>query len=219
MGFTITVNLNPAPIGVEFEAGSIAEARAILTQEKNALQGIVNDFTDMTAPAAAPATEQPGTAGKRIRRTREQIAADEAAALAAPKAIAPAPLPVPGAPIDATETKPGIPAFLDRAAPPPPPAFVAPPPIAPTAPAAPPPPTPVATAPSDIGRGAPEIIAELKRRAETAADKGQALADWLADWGLLSKGATFGEALAVLPFSKNAKLAGVAGQLQIVLPA
>jgi hypothetical protein len=57
------------------------------------------------------------------------------------------------------------------------------------------------------------VIADLDKRAAGAADGGHALADWLASNGIVVKGATFAEAKAVLQFTGDDKLAGIAQAL------
>ena len=106
-------------------------------------------------------------------------------------------------------------------------------PTAPTAPVAPvaPAPAPAAAidhtpgvtgAPAFLERKAPsfvlagKVVEELKKRAAESPDGGKYLADWIADtFKLIGKGASFDEAVAVVQFVDDAKIAPVATALQI----
>lgn len=107
-------------------------------------------------------------------------------------------IPAPNATVG--QIDPAMPAFLDRTAP------VAPPPPQAT------PPLPVAP---PVGVLGPKIVEGLQGRAKDALDKGQALADWLADCGLTIKGANFDDACRAVLMISDDKLAasGVVGQL------
>jgi hypothetical protein len=207
---TFTVKIALQPFEVAFEAGSIAEAVAILSEPDNALASLAalavggsTDTDEAEQPESSTGAETP-TKGRRGRKPKNPPV----------EAQAPAPIPVPSAPAAPVDTTPnvnGIPAFLDRAAAPSP---------APAAPAAvtlapPPPPAPAAPVAPPVGTLAPKVVAELKRRAEGSADGGQGLADWLAGAGVIVKGATFQEAVDCVAFLDDAKLGPIAGALQI----
>lgn len=202
------------------------------------------DSTDETSTVNAPADNSQPLTAEQIAANAEKAAADaEAKALpqsgpgrpkltdrqkaanarvaAANKAAAkitpppvtassPAPLPVPGTPaapaaVDQTpNAKTGVPAFLDRTAPPP----------SPAAPAAPPPPPAPPPAPP-VSRLCDAVIANLKQRKSVTADNGAALVTWLAQTGLVVNGASFDEAMAVLQFTDDAKLAPIAAALGV----
>jgi hypothetical protein len=232
MTFRFTVKQNP--LELEFETGSIAEGLAILSEGSTELGQFFEtakalagtDGTTSTVHLAVDNTRTGETAAPtRKRRTKAEMAAD-AARIAA--ATAPAPMPVPAAPapptpplvtapapvapasLGAEDPVSGIPEGLKRTdgivapafvAPPPPPLAVAPP----VAPASPP----------GAGRLAPLVLAEVNKRVAGSADGGKAMADWLADMGIVTKGATYAEAAAVLQFSTDAQLGAAAGLLGV----
>lgn len=208
---TFTVKIALQPFEVAFEAGSIAEAVAILTEPDNELSklaalanGTATDDGD-EQPETAPTAEKPAPA-KRGRKPK-----------AAPEAVAPPPMPVPDAAPPMSVTAPApvatapavdagpIPAFLDRSqgalAPPP----AVPAPVAAPAPAAPPP----------VGVLAPKVVAELNRRKEGQPDGGAGLIAWLAGAGLVVPSATWDEAILCIQFLDDAKLGPVAGGLGV----
>jgi hypothetical protein len=209
---TFTVKIALQPFEVAFEAGSIAEAVAILSEPDNALASLAalavggsTDTDEAEQPETSTGAETP-TKGRRGRKPKNPPV----------EAQAPAPIPVPDAappaPVDTTPNANGIPAFLDRAAAPSP----APAPAAAAATLAPPPPpAPAAPVTPPVGTLAPKVVAELKRRAEGSADGGQGLADWLAGAGVIVKGASFQEAVDCVAFLDDAKLGPIAGALQI----
>lgn len=237
MTFKFTVKQNP--LEIEFEAGSIGEGLAILSSSTTELGQF---FATAAALQQSGAESAPGAeittvvtngatdGGKapRKRRSNAEIAADNARIAAA---NAPPPAPVPGAappapPTGAAPSPPappppapapvdhaggengGVPAFLNRTAPAAATA-AAPPPPPPAAP-----PTPPAAAAPAITL-APKVIAECKRRATGSVDGGKALAEWLAKSGVVVQGASFDEALAVLQFHDDAKMAPIAAALSI----
>jgi hypothetical protein len=200
MTFKFTVNQNP--LTIEFDAESIAEGAKVLIDNSGELARLYGEFR----PGADSATEESAPKTRKSRKGQPD----------ATTAVAPAPIPVPGAipappaavppapptPAPANNGTDGleIPPFLkrDAAAPPPPP----------PAPAAPVPPPAAA-------RLADKVIANLKKRAAGAADGGQQLADWLAQYNIVVKGATFDEALAVIQFFDDNKIADVAKALEV----
>lgn len=194
MSFKITIER--APIGVEFEVGSIAEAIAILEQEDNNLRRIVSIGDELSG---AGDTEQAANAGgaepaRRGRKPKDKSQPDPATAQA------PAPLPIPAAP-NMTENASGIPAALDRttpaAAPPPPP----------------PPPAPAAAPPSGILAG--KVIANLDARKATTADDGKSLVEWLVKSGIVNAGSSYDESIAAIRLMADDKLAQVATALAV----
>lgn len=163
---TFRVVINPSFVSVEFEAGSLKEAVAIIQNEAESLPvlqsfagmqgGPVMLETEMTgAPSnAVTAPPAPPAAGGKPKRGRpsaaDKAAAEKAAAAAA--AAAPAPLPVPGA------APPPAPAPLPvpGAAPPPP----APAPL--PAPADAVPPHALPPAPPAPGHGMPDSLVRVQ---------------------------------------------------------
>ena len=198
---TFTVKIALQPFEVAFEAGSIAEAVAILEDPQNELSKLAalanGSSEEAETGTAAEVTEQPDKP-KRGRKPK-----------AAPEAVAPAPIPVgdqkpPAAPApDTTPNAGGIPAFLDRSAP----AAVAPPPPAPVAP----PPAPM----PPVGKLSGPVIAELNKRKEGSADNGAALVAWLSGAALVVPGATYDEAIECLALLDDAKLGPVANALGV----
>lgn len=203
---TFTVKIALQPFEVAFEAGSIAEAVAILTEPDNELSklaalanGTATDDGSEEPAGDAPVAEKPAPA-KRGRKTK-----------AAPEAVAPPPMPVPDAapppapvapaPVDACP----IPPFLDRTTGAAAPTLAPPPPAPAPAPAAPPP----------VGVLGPKVIAELNRRKEGQPDQGAGLIAWLAGAGLVVPSATWDEAMLCIQFLDDAKLGPVAAGLQI----
>lgn len=210
MLFKFTIKQNP--IEISYEADSIDEgidtvisARASMTR-LGAAGFVQPSVTTIEETAATPESAEKA---KRHRRTKEQIAADEAAAKAA---AAPPPIPVPAPPLASPapsvpvpqlagpapsvlgpENAGGIPAGLVRTAPPPPP------------PAAPP-----------VQRLCDRIIANLKQRAAASPDSGASLINWLVQSGIATAGATFDEAMAVLQFQTDVQLAPIATALGVV---
>jgi hypothetical protein len=200
---TFKITIERAPIGVEFEVGSIAEAISILEQEDSNLRKVVSigdSLAGEPAPVATGETEgtTETTKGKRGRPAKDKNQPDPATATAPP------PLAIPGAPptapVDtAAVNANGMPAFLDRtgaAAPPPPP----PPPAAPVAP------------PSGILAG--KVIAECDRRATDEPNK-KMLADWLVSYGLVNAGSSYDESIAALRLMPDDKLGQVAVALAV----
>jgi hypothetical protein len=59
------------------------------------------------------------------------------------------------------------------------------------------------------------VIADLKVRANGAPDGGQSIADWLSQYGIVTKGASFAESLSVVEFTSDAELAAVAAALGV----
>lgn len=103
----------------------------------------------------------------------------------------------------------GIPESLRRttpaaAAPPPPPLLPSAPPVVPAAPAAPP-----------VGVLAQKVIADLDNRAKGSPDGGAALADWLAQYSIVVKGATYDEAISTVRLTPDEKLTAIAGALGV----
>jgi hypothetical protein len=204
MTFRITVKQNP--LEIEFEAGSLGEAVSILQAEDTAIRAMMAlapQLAGTTAAAEMPAaieTAPAETAKKRGRPAKE----------APPVANAPPPAPVPATP-PAPPTLPAdgsIPPFLQRTA-------DAPAPVAPPPPAPPPaPPAPVAVMPPALSL-APKVIAELKRRATGSADQGAGLLAWLYTTGLVVKGATWDESMAVLQFTDDGRIKATADALSV----
>lgn len=87
---------------------------------------------------------------------------------------------------------------------------------APAAAAPPPPPPPPPAPPAATNRLAELVIADLKRRAAGTADNGQQLADWLASYQLVGKGANLDQAITVIQFFDDAKMQPVAKALELV---
>jgi hypothetical protein len=211
MAIKFTLDFTPARI--EFTGGTIEEIVSVLQAEGTALNELRGMFRDSptvveAAPAAtlaptAPAAGAEPEAPKPARRGRPKNQPDPATAQA------PTPIPVPSAPPLASA----------------PPAA----PAAPTAPVAPVAPAPaidhtpgVTGAPAFLERKAPsfvlagKVVEELKKRAAESPDGGKYLADWIADtFKLIGKGASFDEAVAVVQFVDDAKIAPVAAALQI----
>ncbi|MGX9443914.1 hypothetical protein ACWX0K_15230 [Nitrobacteraceae bacterium UC4446_H13] len=209
---TFTVKIALQPFEVAFEAGSIAEAVAILTEPDNELSklaalanGTATDDGDGSEEPAgdAPVAEKPAPA-KRGRKAK-----------AAVEAVAPPPMPVPDAPpMSVTAPAPvdagPIPPFLDRTTGAATPTLAPPPPAPAPAPAAPAP-----AAPPPVGVLAPKVIAELKAKlaANPGTEKEWVL--WLASAGLVVPSATWDEAMLCIQFLDDAKLGPVAAGLQI----
>lgn len=199
---TFTVKIALQPFEVAFEAGSIAEAVAILQEPDNELAKLAALATggeeEVTPTTAAPAPEK----AKRGRKSKTAVEAVAPAPIPVPDAAPPAP-PVP-APAPVTGNDPGpIPPFLDRNA-------------APVAVAPPPPPAPPAAPVSPpAGVLAAKVAAELHRRGDGAADQGKGLVDWLAGAGLCVPGASFQEACDCVMFLSDEKLGPVATALGI----
>lgn len=227
MPFKFTVNKNP--LSIEFETESIVEGLTILLDGKNELARAFDEFSGNVGDTDAPAA----TDGKqtRTRRTKAQIVADKAreeaeatqpaapapvtAPPAPPTATAPAPLPVPGV-ATAGDDNMKIPTFLDRnatAAPAAQAAQATPPatPVPPVATA----PTPPAPPAAPVRTLADKVVENLKKRAATAPDGGKSLAEWCANAGLVTTGATFEETLAVVQFCSDAQLGPAAKALQV----
>lgn len=229
---TFKITITRAPLAVEFEVGSIAEGVAILEQEDTQIRKI-GSIADTLSGGAAPegdGAQSEATSGgeqpaKRGRKPKNQP--DPAAASAPPPAPIPGQAPPPAAPAApvAPTGQDGPPAFLDRsnpnnvvtgngsaapvplAAPPTPPAASAPPPPPP------PPPAPPVAPPSGILAG--KVIANLDQRKATTLDNGQQLADWLAAYGVVNKGASYDEAVSVIRLMGDDKLGQVATALQV----
>lgn len=182
MTFMVTVKADP--VAVSFEAGSVAEAVAILSDNKSAL-GQLFAIDLVAQPNETPAKE---------RKARNKNQPDPSTASAPP--------PIPVVPPS------GAPAAQDGLKVP---AFVAPP----AAPPAPPPPLQAAPpiAPAPVVRMHDKVIADLRKRKEGAADDGKSLVDWLAQSGVVMAGANFDEAIAVLQFTKDEQMAGIAKAL------
>lgn len=201
---TFTVKIALQPFEVAFEAGSIAEAVAILQEPDNELSKLAalatgqGEEEETTAPTTTEA-EKPAT--KRGRKSKAAVEAVAPAPIPVPDAAPPAP-PVPAAPADT-----GIPPFLDRTNQAAPVAVAPPPPLA-----APPAPAPVSP---PVGVLAGKVVAELKRRGDGAADQGAGLVTWLAGAGLCVPGASFQEAVDCVLFLDDAKLGPVATALGV----
>ncbi len=198
---TFTVKIALQPFEVAFEAGSIAEAVAILTEPDNELSKLAalangtatDDGSEEPAGDAPVATPAPAKRGRKPK--------------AAPEAVAPPPMPVPDAAPPAPPAAAPAPVVAAPAPIAPPPVVAAPPPPAP-APVAP----PAATPPGVL---APKVVAELNRRKEGQPDNGAGLVAWLAGAGLVVPTATWDEALLCIQFLDDAKLGPVAQGLQI----
>lgn len=189
-----TVNVKPTGVEVGFEVGSLAEAVSVLQGEENALTTLMGITFAVRDGAEGQAPAEPAKRGRKPKSGPDPSTA-----------VAPPPAPVPPAPVPASND--GIPDFLDRnkgakapAGPPAPPPLVG----------APPPPA----APGGVL--AEKVIAECTKRAAAAPDKGAALADWLSAHGLVVKGASFDEAIAVLRMLPDDKLKPAADQLGVV---
>lgn len=209
---TFMVNVGKTPVTLSFEVGSVAEAIGILQDNGADLAKLFDLSASMEAGAGASAgaatpVNESETPAKRQKRNKNQP--DPASA------AAPAPLPVapPASPASGGAASDGltIPPFLQRAPAPTMPApavaVAAPPPL----PAAP----PLAPAPAPVERLCDKVIANLKKRKETSPDNGAGLVTWLAGAGVVVPGASFDEAMAVLQFLDDAKLAPVAAALQV----
>lgn len=139
------------------------------------------------------------------KKTRKPRGSNKAVETAA----APAPIAPPAAPTDdgipeSLRRAPPAPAAPEAAAPPPPPLLPAAPPVAPAAPAAPP-----------VGVLAQKVIADLDTRAKNSPDGGAALADWLAQYSIVVKGATYDEAISTVRLTPDEKLTAIAGALGV----
>ncbi len=187
MTFRLTVNLDP--VSIEFEAGSIGEAVAILTAEESKFAEIAGFGEKITEPAAE-------TPDKPKRGRKPKV--DPSTASAPPPAPIPAPAPA-AAPLGA-ELPNGIPEGLARTAPQP----------VPTPQPVPPP------APPAVGELAAKVVANLNTRKAASMDAGAGLVAWLAQSGAVANGATYDEAIAVLSFMKDDQLKNVAQALGVV---
>lgn len=187
MPFKVTIA--QSPVSVEFEAGSIGEATAILSDNASSLAAMFAvDVTGETGGAPAEPAKPRG-------RPRSKNQPDPATAHAPPPlAVAP-----PAPPVPAAQGDTGIPAFLDRNKPPPLPNA---PPVAP----APPPPS---------GALASAVVAEVKKRTAGSPDGGKAMVTWLVQCGAVVDGATLDEAMACLPLIEAGKLGQIAAGLQV----
>lgn len=216
------VELKALAIECEFETGCAKEALCILQDDDDVFKAIFGfsplDKVDFGVGA--------GEVGQAPPAANDEVPAKKERKPRTPKveAIAPNPIPVPDAPPlvlapplvpvptsaalavpalippaqAASVLDPAMPAFLDRTAAP-----------------SPPPLPPVALAPPPVGVHGPAVVFALQARAKDALDKGQALADWLADCGLTIKGANFDDACRAVLMISDDKLAasGVVGQL------
>lgn len=236
------VELKAVAIECEFETGCAKEALCILQDDDDVFKAIFGfsplDKVDFGAAGEgvgqAPPAANDEVPAKKERKPRtpkvEAIApepipvpdapplvlapplvpAPSSAALAVPALIPPPTggvlavrdqnvlIPAPNATVG--QIDPAMPAFLDRTA-------AAPPPPLPAA--------PVALAPPPVGVHGPAVVFALQARAKDALDKGQALADWLADCGLTIKGANFDDACRAVLMISDDKLtaSGVLSQL------
>lgn len=200
------ITLERLPLRVDFEAGSVAEAVAILQEQDTALRQIVSLADDMAGNTEQPATGEADkgdgagpTKGKPGRKPKDKSQPDPSTATAPPPVAVP-----PAAPTLAPAADDGIPPFLQRtaeapaaAAPPPPPA----------------PPAPPVVPPSGILAG--KVIANLDQRKAGTPDGGKSLADWLAQCGLVNPGESYDAAIAVVRMTTDDKLAAIAGQLGV----
>lgn len=211
---TFKITIERAPIGVEFEVGSISEAIAILEQEDTNLRRVVSIGDSLSGASEQEQPEANGATGaepaKRGRKPNKDKSQPDAA-----NAQAPAPLPIP--PGAAPPTVPadlvkqnaeaaaggGIPDYLKAA-----PAAAAPPPPPP-----PPAPAPVPAPPSGILAG--KVIADLDKRKATTADEGKALVEWLAAYGLVNAGSSYDESVAAIRLMHDDKLGQVATALSV----
>lgn len=203
----IKITISRAPLTAEFEVGSIGEGIAIITESKDKfveLLGLSDSMNgdDEAGEGGDDNTNVTATAPKERKKREPKNKA--------PEAVAPAPIPVPAAIVSAPAANSDgldIPEALRRApapaaaAPPPPPLLPNAPPVAPAAP-----PTSPLAAP---------IIANLDQRKAGTVDDGKQLADWLANAGLIAKGATYEEAKSVIPFTSHDKLVPIAVALGV----
>jgi len=215
MNFRFTVNKNP--LSIEFDSATIAEGLQVLLDNKNELGRVVTEFRGEAEDVESGETNNAGAAGageagKTLATPKRRGRPPAAAPAPAPVPVVGAPAPVapvapaaPAAALDMRENANGIPMALAR---------TEPAPAAPFAPPAPPPP-PVAPAPAPVVRVSDKVIADLKKRREGAPDGGQSLADWLAGAGVVAKGATFDESMAVLQFIKDEQAAPLAQALGV----
>lgn len=234
---TFKFHVNQNPLSIEFETGSIEEGLAILSEKQATLAQFfataaalanaqpLNPTTVEVGPESADAPTT-GSAKRSPGRPRKDAAPPSApppapipgaqSAPVAPPAAPSAPLPPPmsvappTAPNGNYPTPPAgdshaIPDFL-KATPPAPPAAPAAPPPPPT------PPTPPTQQGSALGLA---TVAELKKRADTSADKGAALLGWLQQCKIVIPGATFPEALAIVEWADAGQLKPVADALGV----
>lgn len=201
---TIKVTLSRPPAAVEFEVGSFAEVVGMLSDNESTLVNLfsiadrMNGASEGTGGEVPAATEGAAPTETKTRKPRTPRV----------EAVAPAPLPVPGAtPVPPTPPNlapapdGGIPPFLARTPEPPaPPPLPNAPPIAPAAP---------------VNSLAPKVVAELETRAKGSADGGKALADWLASCGLVKAGSNYADALSVVAIASDVQLAQVADLLKL----
>lgn len=206
-----TVKLMRSPLAVEFEVGSIEEGLGILQDSKDKFRELLEFSSELGGNAddgvtttLTPSSEQgeaaPAGGNKRGRKPKAAAEATAPAPIPVPGAAPPA-APAPAAPIDTTPGANGIPAFLDRTkdAPPPPPLMPAAPPVAPA---------------FILGN---KIADNLQKRLDGSLDKGEALRTWLLPTvaGLVLPTATIDEAIAVLRFTADDKVAHLAAPLGI----
>lgn len=195
--------VKPKSLQIEFEAGSVGEGAAILEQEGTQIAEVFKACpwieTDQ-GQEVNPSSTTSGDAGE-APKTRKPRGPNKSKNQPDPTtASAPPPVPVAPAPV-----APAAPALA-----------VAPPPPAPAPPVS-------EGIPPFLQRNAPvaktlapKVKVECEKRAAGAADGGQALANWLADCGVVNKTtppASFAEAMTVVELASDDQLAKVAEAL------
>jgi hypothetical protein len=201
------ITLERLPLRLDFEAGSVAEAVAILQEQDTALRQAITIADELAGNGEQPTAGEAdkGTNAEPARRGRKpKNQPDPSTATAPPPVAVPPAAPATPAPELAKQVAEAaatgaIPEFL-RA-----PAAAAPPP--PPAPPAPP------VAPSGILAG--KVIANLDARKAGSPDGGKSLSDWLAQCGLVNPGESYDAAIAVVRMTTDDKLAAIAGQLGV----
>lgn len=221
-------------ISLEFETGSVKEAIGLLEEEGTQISemfGFALPAHQVAVAAEATAAETAAPDKPAPRRGRPPKAAVEA--------IAPDPIPVPTAEtapplVPAAEGTPALPLasppLVTVTIPAPnattvlPPNQLAPAPAVLDIPAdldrraelkaPPPPPLPVSAPP--VGFLGPKMVLALQAKAATSPDGGQALADWLAAWGLTIKGKNFEDACRAVVMIADDKLKDAATQLGVI---
>lgn len=191
---SIMVKIYRQPVEASFEAGSVKEAVALLQENEAQFAELLAIMPDDAAPAAPESDAAPAKPPRKPRGPNKNQP-NPATAQAPPPAPVGAAPPPPAAPLPSGVPGTDIPGFLQRA---------------PAAPAAPPPPPP-----PPAGVLAPKVIAELQRRADLSADKGDALAKWLSSIGFAIPGADFHECVSLMKMTPDAELKNIATALGI----
>ena len=228
-------------MSVTGEVGSLAELAGALQDEGSTLVRLFGSDMEMLVTGLGEGGGEPAgntkpetDAQRKKREKQEAKAASEAKRAEATPPAAPAPAPIPPAPGATDAAPPPAPpapaASLPADPPAPPPAPVPPELAKQNADAAangsipaylkvqaapPPPPAPPAPPVPPSGVLAGKLIPHMEGIAAQQADGGQAYANWLAEAGIVVKGATFAEAMAVIRMQPDEKLKPIADALKI----